>query len=101
MRCYTAHHHEVMHVTMDATSQTTREKAKRVSPLDAQWGGSLSGRGDPVFSRTEICETEQFREQPCSKRRAILMVDGHKRAGLSKGVEATLRHQKLAGFCQA
>ena len=82
---------------MDATSQTIREKAKRISPLDAQWGGALSRRGDPIFSRAQSCKTEQFRQQPCSKRRAIHMVNGHQRAGLQKGVSATLRYQKVTG----
>jgi hypothetical protein len=75
---------------MDATSQTIREKAKRISPLDAQWGGSLSRRGNPIFSGTEICEAEQFRQQPCSKGRAIHLVNGHQTAGLQKGVPATI-----------
>jgi hypothetical protein len=80
---------------MDATSQTIREKAKRISPLDPQWGGALSRRGDPIFSRAQSCKTEQFRQQPGSKRRAIHMVNGHQRAGLREGVSATLRHQKV------
>jgi hypothetical protein len=42
------------HVTMDATSQAIREKAKCISPFDAQWGRALSRRGDPILSRTEI-----------------------------------------------
>lgn len=82
---------------MDATSQTIREKAKRISSLDAQWGGALSRRGDPIFSRAQSCKAEQLRQQPCSKGRAIHMVNGHQRAGLQKGMSATFRHQKLTG----
>jgi hypothetical protein len=77
---------------MDATSQTLREKAKRISRLDPQWGGALSRRGDP-----HILASAELQNRAISPA-TLFQAPSHpygQRAGLQKGVSATLRHQKV------
>jgi hypothetical protein len=72
---------------MDAISRTIRAKAKRIPPLNDEWGHSFSGCGGTLFSRKDWRWTGKRSKLGFGSRttsQAVHMVYGPKRAFLER-----------------